>query len=61
MLTNEELKKRARGIAESIFYSDDDCDYPWEPFEDFDEDEIERQVNELAQSIFISLLWARDS
>jgi hypothetical protein len=61
MLTNEALKTRARAIAESHFYSDDECEYPWEPFEEYDEEEIERQVTELAQIIFMALLWARNS
>lgn len=61
MLTNEALKVRARAIAESHFYSDDDCDYLWEPFEDWLDEDIKEQVEDMAQSIFISLLWARDS
>lgn len=61
MLTNDELKKRAQGIAESHFYSDDDCDYPWEPFEDWPDEDIKEQVEDMAKTIFIALLWARDS
>ena len=61
MLTNEALKVRARAISESHFYSDDECDCPWEPFEDWPEDEIQEQVDDLAQIIFMALLWARDS
>ena len=41
MKTTEELKARARGIAESHFYCDDECEIPWEPFEYHDPDEIE--------------------
>ena len=61
MLTNDELKKRARAIAESHFYSDDECDIPWEPFEHWPDEDIKEQVEDMAQNIFIALLWARDS
>jgi hypothetical protein len=61
MLTNEALKTRARAIAEMHFYSDDECEVPWEPFEDWPDDEIQEQVADMAQTIFMALLWARDS
>ena len=61
MLTNEALKVRVRAIAESHFYSDDDCDIPWEPFEDWPDEDIREQVEDMEKTIFIALLWARDS
>ena len=54
-----ELLARAYGIAESHFYSDDECQIPWQPFEDFDDDELSALVNDLAESIYQSLLWAQ--
>ena len=52
MLTNEALKVRARAIAESHFYSDDDCDIPWEPFEDWPDEDIREQVEDMEKTIF---------
>jgi len=54
-----ELLARAYGIAESHFFSDDECLIPWEPFEHFDDDELSAQVNDLAESIYQSMLWAQ--
>jgi hypothetical protein len=60
MKTNSQLLERAYAIAESQFYSDDECEYPWEPFEDYDKEEIERQVHELAQTILQAMEWAQN-
>jgi hypothetical protein len=54
-----ELLARAYGIAESHFYSDDDCTVAWEPFEHLDDDELSALVNDLAESIYQSMLWAQ--
>jgi len=54
-----ELLARAYGIAESHFYSDDECTVAWEPFEHFDDDELSAQVNDLAESIYQAMLWAQ--
>lgn len=54
-----ELLARAYGIAESHFYSDDECTVAWEPFEHWDDDELSAQVNDLAESIYQSMLWAQ--
>ena len=59
MKTNSELLARAYGIAESHFFSDDECLIPWEPFEHFDDDELSAQVNDLAELIYQSMLWAQ--
>lgn len=61
MLTNEEMKKRALAIAESHFYSDDECDSIWEPLEDVDENVIRDLMIDVAESIYHAMLWARDS
>jgi len=54
-----ELLARAYGIAESHFYSDDECIVAWEPFEHLDDDELSALVNDLAESIYQSMLWAQ--
>lgn len=55
----EQMKARAWGIAESHFYSDDECDFPWQPFEDWDEDKLQEQVSDLAETIFRAMVWAQ--
>ena len=59
MKTNSELLERAYGIAESHIYCDDDCDIAWQPFEDFDEEELKDMTHDLAQSIYQAMLWAQ--
>ena len=59
MKTNSQLLERAYGIAESFFYSDDECQEPWEPFEDYEKEEIQEQLHELAQTILQAMLWAQ--
>ena len=54
-----ELLARAYGIAESHFYSGDECTIAWEPFEHWDDDELSALVNDLAESIYQSMLWAQ--
>jgi hypothetical protein len=61
MKSNSELLERAYGIAESFFYSDDECDIPWEPFEDYDKEEINEQLHELAQSILLAMQWSQEN
>lgn len=59
--SNSELLERAYGIAESFFYSDDECECPWEPFEDYDKEEINEQLHELAQSILLAMQWSQEN
>ena len=54
-----ELLARAYGIAESHFYSDDECTIAWQPFEHWDDYELSALVNDLAESIYQSMLWAQ--
>lgn len=61
MKTNSQLLERAYGIAESFFYSDDECNFPWEPFEDYDKEEINEQLHELAQSILAAMIWSQEN
>jgi hypothetical protein len=57
--TKEEMKARAWGIAEGMFYSDDDCEYAWQPFEDWDDAELRELVSDVANSIFNAMVWAQ--
>jgi hypothetical protein len=59
MKTNSELLAYAYGIAESHFYSDDECEIPWEPFENSEKEQIDEEVNNLAESIYNAMLWAQ--
>jgi hypothetical protein len=61
MKTNSQLLERAYGIAESFFYSDDECQEPWEPFEDYDKEEIQEQLHDLAQTILQAMLWSQEN
>jgi len=60
MKTNSQLLERAYAIAESHFYSDDECQIAWEPFEDWEQDELQDQVHELAQTILLAMEWAQN-
>lgn len=59
MKTNSELLERAYGIAESFFYCDDLCETAWEPFDHWEQEEIQEQVHELAQTILQAMVWAQ--
>ena len=61
MKTNSQLLERAYGIAESFFYSDDECQEPWEPFEDYEKEEIQEQLHELAQTVLQAMLWSQEN
>jgi hypothetical protein len=61
MKTNSELLERAYGIAESFFYSDDECNEPWQPFEDYEKEEIQEQLHDLAQTILLAMQWSQDN
>jgi hypothetical protein len=58
--SNSELLERAYGIAESFFYSDDDCDIAWEPLEDLSKNELKDLTHDLAQSILLAMEWAQN-
>lgn len=57
--TKEEMKVRAYAMAEAFFYSDDECEVPWEPFEHLNDNELRGEVTNMANHIFIALLWAQ--
>lgn len=55
----EQMKARAWGIAEGFFYSDDECEEAWQPFEDWSDSSIAREVHNMAHTIFNAMLWAQ--
>lgn len=61
MKSNSQLLERAYAIAESHFYCDDECKIAWEPFEYWEQDELQEQVHELAQSILLAMEWSREN
>lgn len=50
-MTNDEIMRKAGAIAEGFFYSDDDKT-PWQPFEDYSDEWITHQIDDLQQSIY---------
>ena len=60
MKTKDELKARARGIAEGFFYCDDECEIAWQPFEDYPDRFISEQVDDLTETIYNAMLWAQE-
>ena len=57
--TKEQMKARAWGTAESHFYSDDECEVPWEPFEHYERKELSELVADMAEVIFNAMIWAQ--
>lgn len=58
MRTKDEMMKYARGLAESHFYSDDDT--AWEPFEHWDEDSLEEEIDTLAGTVYRAMVWVQE-
>ena len=61
MRTNSELLERAYAIAEMHFYSDDELEIPWEPYEHFSDEEVKEQVHALAQVILQAMIWSQEN
>jgi len=57
MKTLEQIREYAVGAAWAHFYSDEDT--PWEPFENYDEEWIEKHCTELAHVIQFCMVWAQ--
>ena len=55
----EQMKARAYAIAESQFYSDDECNDVWEPLEDVDENVVHDLMIDVAESIYHAMVWAQ--
>jgi hypothetical protein len=59
MINKEQLKTRARGIAEGFVYSDEECEFPWEPFESLSDSEIKELCRDLEKTVYNAMLWAQ--
>jgi hypothetical protein len=55
----EQMKARAYAIAESQFYSDDECEFIWQPLEDVDENVVHDLMIDVAESIYHAMIWAQ--
>lgn len=61
MKTKQQMRGRAQRMAEGFFYCDDDCDFAWQPFEDFSPSELKLQVDDLAESIYQAMIWSQEN
>lgn len=48
-MNKQQIRALAEGVATSHFYTEDA--YPWEPFENYDEEWVHEQAQSLADSI----------
>jgi len=60
MRTKHEMEAYAQAIAEAHFYADVDDYTPWEPFENWPEEQLEDEVDALMAVIYNALLWVQD-
>jgi hypothetical protein len=59
MKTLTELKERAHAIASQHFYADVDDLTPWQPFEDYDDEWIQEEIESMAEMLVGQMLWAQ--
>jgi hypothetical protein len=59
MKTIEQLRERARAVANMHFYADVDDGTLWEPFENHDEEWIEAEIESLTNTITAQMIWAQ--
>ena len=59
MKTLEEIKTRAHAIASMHFYADADDKTAWEPFENYDEEWIDSEIEYMAEMLSDQMLWAQ--
>ena len=57
-MTKTQLRQLARGTAEGFVYSDEECNFPWEPFENLSMGEIKQVCSDLEKSVYAALLLA---
>lgn len=60
MKTKEQMKRRAIAIAEGFFYSDDDCETAWQPFEDYSRSELKQEAKNLSEVIYKAMQWSQE-
>lgn len=59
MRTLAEIQSRALAIAQSHFYADVDDNTLWEPFETYDEEWIEQEIESMADMLTHAMIWAQ--
>ena len=59
MKTLAEIKQRAHAIASMHFYADADDKTAWEPFENYDEEWIDSEIEYMAEMLSDQMLWAQ--
>jgi hypothetical protein len=59
MKTLDEIKQRAHAIASMHFYADVDDLVPWEPFENYSDDWIQEEIENMAEMLVGQMLWAQ--
>lgn len=60
MKTLAEIKQRAEAIAVMHFYADVDNCTLWEPFENYAEYWVEREIEHMADMLTRNMLWAQE-
>ena len=59
MKTLAEIKERAQAMAEMHFYADVDDLTAWEPFEDYDDEWIQEEIENMADMLTHAMIWAQ--
>ena len=59
MKTLAEIKKRAFAIAQMHFYADLDDNTLWEPFENYNDEWIAEEIENMADMLTKHMLWAQ--
>ena len=59
MKTLAEIKERAHAIASMHFYADVDDLTAWEPFEDYDDEWIQEEIENMADMLTHAMIWAQ--
>ena len=58
MKTITEMVNESEELAEDFFYSDDEREILWEPFEDYPPEWIAYQKHKLSDLIYDAMVWA---
>jgi hypothetical protein len=59
MKTLAEIKERAHAIASMHFYADVDDLTAWEPFEDYSDEWIAEEIENMTEMLVGQMLWAQ--
>ena len=59
MKTLAEIKERAQAMAEMHFYADLDDNTLWEPFENYNDEWIAEEIENMADMLTRNMLWAQ--